>query len=251
MFERGYQVLRGAIDDETIAKILQVGESIERARWNTVFKTGGKQDRHRLQCFVPDCEQLEVVQNAVMSVISPMNPRWIPRDKSWVFLKSLPGGSRQQIHRDYLHREIIGVSEDSLPCALMVCVHPRTRLATYGWNRLAAERHEEKIHELEPGDVLVFRGDLIHCGMEYNKENIRLHCYLDVEGERYIENETQLMYFTSYNCPKCFEEFGNKLMRNEHRRNCKKFACRTCELEFSNENTLRSHRRNRHRYLRV
>lgn len=251
MFESGYRVLRRVLDAGIVSKMLRMERRIKKHDWKTVFSHGEVQDEYRLQYYIPPCAELAAVEEGVMDVIGAINPRWRPRGGSWVFLKSLTGGERQQIHRDYLHEEIIGVSEDSLPCGLLVCLQPGTKLATYGWNRLSAEQHEEKIVELEPGDVLVFRGDLIHCGMEYAEDNVRLHCYLDVDGEEYIKNETQLMYFTSYTCPKCFEIFGDKIERNEHRRNCKKFVCRACDLSFSNENTLRSHRRNRHKYLRV
>jgi ectoine hydroxylase-related dioxygenase (phytanoyl-CoA dioxygenase family) len=32
---------------------------------------------------------------------------------------------------------------------------------------------------LQPGDVLIFRPDLIHAGSSYSEENLRLHVYLD------------------------------------------------------------------------
>jgi hypothetical protein len=32
---------------------------------------------------------------------------------------------------------------------------------------------------LQAGDVLLFRGDLVHAGSAYNAANVRLHCYLD------------------------------------------------------------------------
>ena len=33
---------------------------------------------------------------------------------------------------------------------------------------------------LDPGDILVFDGDLEHAGAAYTDSNIRLHAYLDV-----------------------------------------------------------------------
>ena len=33
--------------------------------------------------------------------------------------------------------------------------------------------------ELSSGDAIIFRGDLVHAGAEYESENIRIHCYID------------------------------------------------------------------------
>ena len=32
---------------------------------------------------------------------------------------------------------------------------------------------------LDKGDILVFRGDLVHAGSSYKDDNIRIHAYLD------------------------------------------------------------------------
>jgi hypothetical protein len=33
--------------------------------------------------------------------------------------------------------------------------------------------------ELAAGDVIIFRGDLVHAGSPYEKHNVRIHAYLD------------------------------------------------------------------------
>ena len=38
---------------------------------------------------------------------------------------------------------------------------------------------EEEEIPLNAGDVLVFRGDLIHAGAAYDARNVRIHCYID------------------------------------------------------------------------
>ena len=32
---------------------------------------------------------------------------------------------------------------------------------------------------INKGDVIIFRGDLVHAGAEYYSENVRLHAYID------------------------------------------------------------------------
>lgn len=252
MFESGCRVIRGVLDESMLRQIARVADNFEDSDdWLTVFSHGDQQDQFRFQCPLSPCQEIVDIEKAIMSVIQPINPKWKVREGSWVFLKSLPGGKRQQPHRDYLHEEIIGITEDSLPCGVIVALQSDTKLATYGWNRLVAEKHEEKIHVMEAGDVIVFRGDTIHSGMEYDEVNIRLHCYLDVEDEEYVENETQLIHFSTYRCPNCLEDFDNKNDRNSHKKRCNNYTCNACSYTTSNKNTLRSHRRNKHKYLVV
>ena len=48
----------------------------------------------------------------------------------------------------------------------------------------------KKIINLERGDALIFRGDLIHAGSAYEMDNVRLHCYLDVPGTKRNHDQT-------------------------------------------------------------
>jgi ectoine hydroxylase-related dioxygenase (phytanoyl-CoA dioxygenase family) len=46
--------------------------------------------------------------------------------------------------------------------------------------------------EMKKGDILMFRGDLVHSGSKYEKSNIRLHCFMD-SGFR-TPNRTYLIH---------------------------------------------------------
>lgn len=48
-------------------------------------------------------------------------------------------------------------------------------------------RHQ--VH-LSAGDVVVFRGDLVHAGSAYARSNVRMHCYMDAPGVARPENKT-------------------------------------------------------------
>ena len=43
---------------------------------------------------------------------------------------------------------------------------------------------------LEPGDVLVFEGDVVHAGAQYASLNTRVHAYLDAPGVERKVNHT-------------------------------------------------------------
>ncbi|GLE08233.1 hypothetical protein PINS_up019284 [Pythium insidiosum] len=49
---------------------------------------------------------------------------------------------------------------------------------SFGWNRFFAERADREEIRLNAGDLLLFRGDLIHAGAAYVTQNTRIHAYL-------------------------------------------------------------------------
>ena len=59
--------------------------------------------------------------------------------------------------------------------AVITALQDGTKLHIYPFDRGG----ECEMRRLNKGDVLVFRGDLIHFGAEYDKLNIRIHSYID------------------------------------------------------------------------
>jgi len=59
--------------------------------------------------------------------------------------------------------------------AMIIALQDNTKLHIYPFGRGG----EEIIIALNAGDVLIFRGDLIHAGAEYTGRNVRIHMYLD------------------------------------------------------------------------
>lgn len=116
----------------------------------------------------------------------------------WVVLDSLPGCQRQAAHADYLPSvEFDNCPDDMKPLAIIVAIQNNTyfdvwpksiNMANQGVNKQVTSSpiRRETLH-LDRGDVLIFRGDLIHCGSSYpNRKsdpdydgNVRLHAYLD------------------------------------------------------------------------
>ena len=49
---------------------------------------------------------------------------------------------------------------------------------------------QRKVIRLQIGDILIFRGDLVHSGAAFTAENVRVHCYLDHDNVVRDENTT-------------------------------------------------------------
>ena len=93
-----------------------------------------------------------------------------------VVLRSLPGCDVQSFHADYNPEEPCFQPGSPLtkPLGILMALTDGAKL--YIRDRLG---HVYTIH-LNAGDILVFDGDAIHAGADYDEENVRLHMYADV-----------------------------------------------------------------------
>ena len=117
---------------------------------------------------------------------------------SRVILKSLPGCQRQLAHSDNLPGKklaetIVLEDWDEIPLAI-VCSVEDSKIDIWdgaiNWIIPGAIREDipRKTVPLKAGDILVFRGDLIHGGSAYDEENIRVHFYLDSKKNPHTYN---------------------------------------------------------------
>ena len=52
----------------------------------------------------------------------------------------------------------------------------------------SVEACDKVLLELEQGDVLVFRGDMVHAGAAYESRNVRMHVYVWWDSRKQIKN---------------------------------------------------------------
>lgn len=122
--------------------------------------------------------------------------------KDLVALKSLPGCQEQPMHMDYEldTPEFDHLPPTSHPCAAIIALQDGTLLPT--WPRLADGSIVRYNVELNKGDVLWFRGDLVHAGAEYGEQNVRIHAFLDHHVVKRRRNATSII---EYAHPELFE----------------------------------------------
>ncbi len=110
-----------------------------------------------------------------------------PRHKvdALVALLSKLGCLAQLAHTDYTPKTLANASDDKLPLACLVALMDGTVLDVWpGAIRFDKSRSYKPMQlKLNKGDVLIFRGDLVHAGAACGDvANVRIHAYLDVEG---------------------------------------------------------------------
>lgn len=112
-------------------------------------------------------------------------------------LYSKAGCQRQNPHCDYEHPErLSALDNDDVPLFCVVAFVDGTTLDIWprSMDMPADAEITRKTVKIEPGDVLVVRGDVVHAGSAYAEDNWRLHCYLDSPHVARRTNRTWLMH---------------------------------------------------------
>lgn len=205
----GYEIRRKAFSvdqqQQLVKKLIKFG--LDGEKNEQVFQYGAGDDDelndgNRLQRSLDqfdDCEG-EVFLQQVTSKIK----EWFPQHQAndGVVLVSKPGCVAQAAHADYQYDEVAHLDGDDdededdedalMPLGLIVALMDETYFDA--WPRAIryddVKWYEHKQLVLNAGDVLVFRGDFFHAGAAFDKLNVRLHYYLDMEGVKRTRNVT-------------------------------------------------------------
>ncbi len=169
----------------------------------TVFNEGEDGefgDSKRLQIHVErntwpaDCGKFfDTFTKALLNIM----PRRAPNDM--VVLYSMAGCQKQGAHSDWTAEELANVVDDGVfggySVGCLLALEPDTSLLVWPGSSCLDDdnRAGERPHRvvLQPGDLIVFRADLVHAGDEYPHEsNIRLHVYGDSRKIKRSKNTT-------------------------------------------------------------
>ena len=210
----GYIIFKNAIDVND--EILEELKSQINKKANIIFNRNeftGKNDRKRLQC---DLNYTEQFMGRFIDQITEFINGKINNDvltfNNWAILHSKKGCNRQAPHTDYVADDQFIKSmtyankknKGLIPLLVLISVMPETYLniweksigliTTEKENFKDRPRIESKKLILNKGDIVIFRADLVHAGSDYDKENIRLHVYLDSPIIDRTPNRTWLIH---------------------------------------------------------
>ncbi len=133
---------------------------------------------------------------------------------TWMMIVSDEGCQRQAAHTDFApteeikkvidlsNKEVLATGKPPVkmpvPLSVMVALEEGTFLDIWRGScgypdpfQLSDYTHERI--QLKPGEILLFRGDLVHAGAAYSECNVRLHAFLDVKGVPRQSNSTFLL----------------------------------------------------------
>lgn len=113
---------------------------------------------------------------------------------TWVELRSSQGCAQQAAHSDYFPDTLNGVHIEHIPLVCIAAIMPDTKIVVWPGALSAAtldkEHYEPMTIHMNAGDIVLFRGDLVHAGAKYDKINRRLHCYIDTIAVHHRDNRT-------------------------------------------------------------
>lgn len=262
-WELGYAVIPGVIPTKVVASVMAV---VERFKYDPIFASvfGEGFDERRCQAQFPTelCKSLRNLQMYVRrKILAPAAMEWDAQQ--WVVLKSLAGDGDQEPHRDFPSNEIARAraSTNTIQASLMVGLMPNTRLIVFDECFGEADIRKRRVLEFGPGDVVIFRGDLVHAEASYEAINYRIHTTLTVKGVKWKKNVTEAAPFKTFKCKYC-AFLANTIckVRNHIRfcednpkkdeivsayknKNAKGGTCEFCHRHFDKYNSMIKHRK--------
>lgn len=134
-------------------------------------------------------------------------------------LVSMDGGCLpQRAHSDYTEESLQPVDvlaqPERAPLACVLALQDDTPFDVWP-GAIAFKEGDDPVEHctviLQRGDVLLFRGDLVHAGAAFGKGHVRLHAYLDVEGVHREPDQTFYMDMKEQILPRGWRRTGRRL----------------------------------------
>lgn len=193
----GYTIHRSnlTIDQKEVRKLRKYAKDKARTIFNHNLKD--RQDYKRKQTNFP-----KKLGNKLFRQIKNFTETYYSNliSKEWSILLSLPGCHEQAPHCDYVQDDQFeNVKDRDIPLSYIICLQENTKINLWVnslkmvYRKPIAPIRKTEV-KMNVGDVLVFRGDLVHAGSAYNDENIRVHGYLDSKTIKRICNQTYVIH---------------------------------------------------------
>jgi hypothetical protein len=153
--------------------------------------SGRKNDRLRRQGLLKK-DMIPNILEQTQNIIDTLYPSLFLSDS--VVLVSLPGCAEQKPHTDYDANSLNGISSSVIPRGVLVALEENTTLEVWPGSHDTNKRGiQKRTIRLDSGDVIIFRGDVVHAGSAYKSENTRIHIFADHPSFTRSANRTYLV----------------------------------------------------------
>lgn len=191
----GYAVLRGftTITSAAYNTYMQMAADAAEPIFND-NPAEHRNDNRRRQLTLNERTAAGPLVAALRRCLETEFPHHTARD--WVLLESRPGCRQQAAHTDYVPiPELTAARDEEVPLLFLLALEDDTRLEV--WPRTHRPRRYPVFRTtvgLSAGDAVLFRGDLVHAGSAYERQNLRIHAYLDHPAVPRDPNRTWIIY---------------------------------------------------------
>ena len=190
LHEHGFFVWPGKFSDADLSEVFLYVSRKAKNSWRYIFNPNKK----RMQCKDFKSFSFKCVDEAIR-FLKTINKELEPRQL--VALKTEEDAKKQFCHTDYNPEMIFDLPDHHMPLLLMIPLEDNTTLHIWNPSRaiLAGTYRFTKVKSsvltINKGDLVVFRGDLIHAGSEWNgSAKYRLHCYFHHPSVPFPDNQT-------------------------------------------------------------
>jgi len=194
--ETGFLVRRVFDCDSKTQAALQ-SELLKEADWYCIFNQKLKRTHRYQRALCPEDRGLQSVFRQVQRECRGLFPDHVPRQE--VILKCDAGCVQQKAHCDFPPEDLNRDCRCN-PMGCLIAIMPNTKIVL--WPKMFSlddwkdrEPVRSVILQLEPGEIFVFRGDLVHAGAAYQTQHFRLHMYLDGPDNRQRKNATWIVRY--------------------------------------------------------
>ncbi len=188
LHQQGFQVIPGLMKDYISEELIGVcaarcEESGEIVFNNAKDPEAAQNDKKRVQLSLDKIDGTINFKQALTKELSKLYPTH--KVDSMVALLSKAYCKAQLTHTDYTPETLANAGNDDakVPLACLVALTDGTLFDVWpGAIRFVNGAFKHLQLKLRAGDVLIFRGDLVHGGAAFEEANVRIHVYLDAEG---------------------------------------------------------------------
>ncbi|KAG1687780.1 hypothetical protein DVH05_004649 [Phytophthora capsici] len=223
----GWQRLTLELSEEVLAGLLKEAKA---RKCEPVFHMVGSDtlDSKRLQSRLTEkvetfSPEMKILHEQSTYAVRTRDSLYQPRTYSFMYAKS--NGKEQDPHKDYIPEAIANGTKKfpgTIPCSMIVALMPGTRLKVFAGCFDTVDPTKAKVLELRPGDAVLFRADLIHCGMAYEEDNYHIHCYVTAPGPAFEPDVVAGVDEKVYTCQYCGHRGSSSSVMRLHRYYCKK-----------------------------
>ncbi|KAE9078174.1 hypothetical protein PF010_g23231 [Phytophthora fragariae] len=225
------------------------------------------QRRQALIDLTHDSESVSAVFRMVLSrfieLASNLHKSWSVVERL-VVLDTLPDAAGEQLHRDFQSAEtaMATVQQEWVQASFLLVLDEDTELIVVeeGFAGSALREKAVVLDDLQPGDLVVIRGDVPHAEAAFKERNLRIQGCVNVDGVDHDERMVEQVAWAFYRCKHCFKRCDSKRALSNHVRYCgetrrkKEIAkkrkinndkgayCEECDRHFGKKNTFDVHK---------
>ena len=138
----------------------------------------------------------------IVTFLNVVHPGYKIND--WNLIVSEEGCKTQMAHCDYEPTdELRDASNENIPLAALIAINDNTTLRVWKKSIHLCTKTSDELEPVKPigyndvylnhGDILVFRGDLVHAGSAYDEVNMRIHVFMDTQAVKRDPNRTMIV----------------------------------------------------------